>query len=33
MNPLSLISRLVAECREILAERSSRLDNVTRENL
>lgn len=32
MNPLSLISRLVAECREILAERSSRLDN-TRENL
>lgn len=32
MNPLSLISRLVSEFREILAERSSRLDN-TRENL
>ncbi len=32
MNPLSLISRLVSEFREILAERSSRPDN-TRENL
>lgn len=32
MNPLSLTSRLVSEFREILAERSSRLDN-TRENL
>lgn len=33
MNPPSLTSRLVAEFREILAERFSRLDNVTRENL
>lgn len=33
MNPLSLTLRLVSECREILAERFSRLDNVTRENL
>lgn len=32
MNPLSLTLRLVSEFREILAERSSRLDN-TRENL
>lgn len=33
MNPLSLTLRPVSEFREILAERSSRLDNVTRENL
>ena len=32
MNPLSLTLRPVSEFREILAERSSRLDN-TRENL